>query len=150
MLNWKLAGQIYGVFSRFAFMKDSGKYNIDDIEIEAFVKASRDLEMNNIVDVEELQILLDCIEECTGSHYWIDFEEPLYFDDEDEYSDDEDEYFDDEDYDYEDDYCDCGECSDDESSCEDNESEIDEAALKDILNNIAKIKSIVIKFKDEE
>ena len=143
MLNWKLAGQIYGVFSRFAFMKDSGKYNIDDIEIEAFVKASRDLEMDNIVDVEELQILLDCIEECTGSHYWIDFEEPLYFDDEEE-----DEYFDDEDY--EDDYCDCGECSDDESSCEDNESEIDEAALKDILNNIAKIKSIVIKFKDEE
>lgn len=143
MLNWKLAGQIYGVFSRFAFMKDSGKYNIDDIEIEAFVKASRDLEMDNIVDVEELQILLDCIEECTGSHYWIDFEEPLYFDD-------EDEDFDDEDYDYEDDYCDCGECSDDESSCEDNESEIDEAALKDLLNNIAKIKSIVIKFKDEE
>lgn len=143
MLNWKLAGQIYGVFSRFAFMKDSGKYNIDDIEIEAFVKASRDLEMDNIVDVEELQILLDCIEECTGSHYWIDFEEPLYFDDEDEYCDDED-------YDYEDDYCDCGECSDDESSCEDNESEIDEAALKDLLNNIAKIKSIVIKFKDEE
>lgn len=143
MLNWKLAGQIYGVFSRFAFMKDSGKYNIDDIEIEAFVKASRDLEMDNIVDVEELQILLDCIEECTGSHYWIDFEEPLYFDDEEE-----DEYFDDEDY--EDDYCDCGECSDDESSCEDNESEIDEAALKDLLDNIAKIKSIVIKFKDEE
>lgn len=143
MLNWKLAGQIYGVFSRFAFMKDSGKYNIDDIEIEAFVKASRDLEMDNIVDVEELQILLDCIEECTGSHYWIDFEEPLYFDDEDEYCDDED-------YDYEDDYCDCGECSDDESSCEDNESEIDEAALKDLLDNIAKIKSIVIKFKDEE
>lgn len=143
MLNWKLAGQIYGVFSRFAFMKDSGKYNIDDIEIEAFVKASRDLEMDNIVDVEELQILLDCIEECTGSHYWIDFEEPLYFDD-------EEEDFDDEDYDYEDDYCDCGECSDDESSCEDNESEIDEAALKDLLNNIAKIKSIVIKFKDEE
>ena len=143
MLNWKLAGQIYGVFSRFAFMKDSGKYNIDDIEIEAFVKASRDLEMDNIVDVEELQILLDCIEECTGSHYWIDFEEPLYFDD-------EDEYFDDEDYDYEDDYCDCDECSDDESSCEDNESEIDEAALKDLLDNIAKIKSIVIKFKDEE
>lgn len=143
MLNWKLAGQIYGVFSRFAFMKDSGKYSIDDIEIEAFVKASRDLEMDNIVDVEELQILLDCIEECTGSHYWIDFEEPLYFDDEDEYCDDED-------YDYEDDYCDCGECSDDESSCEDNESEIDEAALKDLLDNIAKIKSIVIKFKDEE
>ena len=143
MLNWKLAGQIYGVFSRFAFMKDSGKYNIDDIEIEAFVKASRDLEVNNVVDVEELQILLDCIEECTGSHYWIDFEEPLYFDDEDE-----DEYFDDENY--EDDYCDCGECSDDESSCEDNESEIDEAALKDLLDNIAKIKSIVIKFKDEE
>lgn len=143
MLNWKLAGQIYGVFSRFAFMKDSGKYNIDDIEIEAFVKASRDLEMDNIVDVEELQILLDCIEECTGSHYWIDFEEPLYFDD-------EEEDFDDEDYDYEDDYCDCGECSDDESSCEDNESEIDEAALKDLLDNIAKIKSIVIKFKDEE
>lgn len=143
MLNWKLAGQIYGVFSRFAFMKDSGKYNIDDIEIEAFVKASRDLEMDNIVDVEELQILLDCIEECTGSHYWIDFEEPLYFDD-------ENEDFDDEDYDYEDDYCDCGECSDDESSCEDNESEIDEAALKDLLDNIAKIKSIVIKFKDEE
>lgn len=143
MLNWKLAGQIYGVFSRFAFMKDSGKYNIDDIEIEAFVKASRDLEMDNIVDVEELQILLDCIEECTGSHYWIDFEEPLYFDDEDEYCDDED-------YDYEDDYCDCGECSDNECSCENNESEVDEAALKDILNNIAKIKSIVIKFKDEE
>ena len=143
MLNWKLAGQIYGVFSRFAFMKDSGKYNIDDIEIEAFVKASRDLEMDNIVDVEELQILLDCIEECTGSHYWIDFEEPLYFDD-------EEEDFDDEDYDYEDDYCDCDECSDDESSCEDNESEIDEAALKDLLDNIAKIKSIVIKFKDEE
>lgn len=143
MLNWKLAGQIYGVFSRFAFMKDSGKYNIDDTEIEAFVKASRDLEMDNIVDVEELQILLDCIEECTGSHYWIDFEEPLYFDD-------EEEDFDDEDYDYEDDYCDCDECSDDESSCEDNESEIDEAALKDLLDNIAKIKSIVIKFKDEE
>lgn len=143
MLNWKLAGQIYGVFSRFAFMKDSGKYNIDDIEIEAFVKASRDLEVNSIVDVEELQILLDCIEECTGSHYWIDFEEPLYFDD-------EDEDFDDEDYDYEDDYCDCGECSDNECSCENNESEVDEAALKDILNNIAKIKSIVIKFKDEE
>lgn len=143
MLNWKLAGQIYGVFSRFAFMKDSGKYNIDDIEIEAFVKASRDLEMDNIVDVEELQILLDCIEECTGSHYWIDFEEPLYFDDEDEYCDDED-------YDYEDDYCDCGECSDNECSCENNESKVDEAALKDILNNIAKIKSIVIKFKDEE
>ena len=143
MLNWKLAGQIYGVFSRFAFMKDSGKYNIDDIEIEAFVKASRDLEVNNVVDVEELQILLDCIEECTGSHYWIDFEEPLYFDDEEE-----DEYFDDEDY--EDDYCDCGECSDDEDSYEDNESEIDEAALKDLLDNIAKIKSIVIKFKDEE
>lgn len=143
MLNWKLAGQIYGVFSRFAFMKDSGKYNIDDIEIEAFVKASRDLEMDNIVDVEELQILLDCIEECTGSHYWIDFEEPLYFDD-------ENEDFDDEDYDYEDDYCDCGECSDNECSCENNESEVDEAALKDLLDNIAKIKSIVIKFKDEE
>lgn len=89
MLNYKLVGEVYGVFSKVCFMIDSGRYDVTDKLIDAYEVASRDLE-NGSINEESLQVLLDFITDNTNSNYWIDFDEPLFIDDEDD--DDFEEY----------------------------------------------------------
>lgn len=81
MLNWKLAGEIYGVLSKVCFMIDSDRYNVPDEVIDAYEIASRALEISNEVKQDELQILVDFITDNTSSNYWIDFDEPLFIED---------------------------------------------------------------------
>lgn len=84
MLNWKLAGEIYGVLSKVCFMIDSDRYNVPDEVIDAYEIASRALEISNEVKQDELQILLDFITDNTNSNYWIDFDEPLFIEDDED------------------------------------------------------------------
>lgn len=115
MLNYKLAGEIYGVFSKVCFMIDSGRYNVPDEVVNAYEVASRALEVSNEVKQDELQVLLDFITDNTNSNYWIDFDEPLFID--------------------EDDDCSCDECTclDDDCECldlDDEELDIDPDEVK--------------------
>lgn len=113
MLNYKLAGEIYGVFSKVCFMIDSGRYDVSDEVINAYEVASRALEVSNEVKQDELQVLLDFITDNTNSNYWIDFDEPLFIDE-----DDDCEYLDDD--------CSCDECA----CLDDEELDIDPDEVK--------------------
>lgn len=83
MFNWKLAGEVYGVFSKICFMIDSGRYEVTDEVVDAYEVASRDFE-NGEVNEEMLQVLLDFITDNTNSNYWIDFDEPLFNEDDED------------------------------------------------------------------
>lgn len=118
--NWKLAGEVYGVFSKVCFMLDSGRYPADEKVIRAYEIASRDFETGE-VNEGLLQILLDYIADNTNSNYWIDFDEELFNDEEC-------------------DKCDCDECS------HDNEVDISDEDIK----NWIKIVGAAAGIKDEE
>lgn len=115
-MNWKLVGEVYGVFSKFSFMVDSERFNVSDELINAYEEASRDLE-NGIINQDKIQMILDFITDNTNSNYWVDFDEPLFYDDEEDIEvldlDDEND-------------CDC--CS--KCSCCDDEPEIDIEEVK--------------------
>lgn len=147
MLNWRIAGQAYGILSKFAFIVlAEGEEEFNNFELEAFEVASSGLE-KGIIHRAAFNILIDSIKDYSGSNYWLDDDDLYYESDEDDEDEYEDDYEDDED-DYED-YHSCGCCDDsDDEDCFCNDT--DKIAVEDILKALDKIKDITINFKSED
>lgn len=68
--NWKTAGQVYGILSRFAFIVEKEGRDVDEEYIEAFKRAEDSL--TDELDLEAFEMLIEAIEEYRGAHYKLD------------------------------------------------------------------------------
>lgn len=70
--DWKTAGQVYGILSKFAFIANRHENEMSQEELDAFDNAEDDLLDSGDINLEDFKVLIQSIKKWTGSEYKLD------------------------------------------------------------------------------